>query len=98
MVALIFFVLCVTLLVGGSALYRKKTKENTMPLNMVETTCYLHAWQVLQCNDDTWIASWNDGRVVESPFAARYTRELAVDSTFAYPVNTSYPCMCSEDL
>ena len=98
MVVIVFFILCVTLLAGGAALYRKKNRENTMPFGMIETTCRLQTWQVTQCNDETWIASWNEGRVVESPFADRPTKREAELNVLAYPVNVSYPCMCVEDL
>jgi len=97
-VAIVFFILCVTLLAGGAHLYRKKNRENTMPFGMIETQCHLQSWQVSECKDDTWIASWNEGRVVISPFADRPTRHDAELSALAYPVNASYPCMCVEKL
>lgn len=93
--AVAVFILTVTLLVGGVELYKHNNRENTMPLNMVPTICSLQSVRAYECGDGTWIAIYNEGRVVESPFASRPTKELALLSSLAYPVNASYPCMCN---
>jgi hypothetical protein len=93
-VALTFFTLCVALLAGGTHLYHSRNHENTMPLDMEPSLCALRSSEVIRCDRGTWMATYNDGQVVESPFAARYTQELALLSTLAYPLNASYPCMC----
>jgi len=89
------FILTVTLLAAGALLYQQNNKSNTMPLLMVPTECTLISYQIFECNDGTWITTYNEGRVVESPFSSRPTQELAHLSALSYPLNASYPCLCN---
>lgn len=91
----ILFALITTLLAGGAEMYRHNNKDNTMPINMVPTECRLQSYEIYECKDGTWMATYNKGRVVESPFASRPSPDLAHLAALAYPVNASYPCMCN---
>lgn len=91
-VASICFILCVTLLVGGTELYRHR--EQTMSFSMAPSVCHLQSYEISECGEDQWVATYNGGRIVEHPFVARYTKELANLAAQSYPLNASYPCMC----
>lgn len=86
----------ITLIVAGSQLFGQNNEENTLPIRMVETICVLQDPRVVQCaSSRLWFMTWNNGTIIEHPFAGKVSRDQALTSGLGgYPLG-AYTCACA---